>query len=46
METRTNNLNVTAKEFLRDLALTAGFALLTGGSVSLIAALVIVFLAR
>ena len=46
METRTNNLNVTTKEFLKDLAFTAGFALLTGGSVSLVAALVIVLLAR
>ena len=46
METRTNNLNITTKEFLKDLAFTAGFALLTGGSVSLVAALVIVLLAR
>ncbi|HEX4927916.1 MAG TPA: hypothetical protein VFV74_07965 [Burkholderiales bacterium] len=39
-------MNVTPKQFLKDLAYTAGAALLTGGSVSLVAALVIIFLAR
>jgi hypothetical protein len=43
---KTIHVNVTAKEFLKDLAFTAGAALLTGGTVSLVAALVIVFLAR
>lgn len=42
----THNINVTAKQFLKDLAYTAGAALLTGGTVSLVAALVILFLAR
>lgn len=42
----THNLNVTARQFLKDLAFTAGAALLTGGTVSLVAALVIIFLAR
>ena len=39
-------VSVTRKQFLKDLAYTAGAALLTGGSVSLVAALVILFLAR
>jgi hypothetical protein len=43
---QTNNLNVTTKQFLKDLAYTAGAALLTGGTVSLVAALVILVLAR
>ena len=43
---QTNHLNVTTKQFLKDLAYTAGAALLTGGTVSLVAALVILFLAR
>lgn len=42
----THNVNVTARQFLKDLAFTAGAALLTGGTVSLVAALVIVLLAR
>lgn len=42
----THNVNVTTKQFLKDLAFTAGAALLTGGSVSLVAALVILLLAR
>ena len=50
METKnmevTTGPNVGMKEFLKDLAFTAGFALLTGGTVSLGAALVIVLLAR
>jgi hypothetical protein len=40
------NLNVTTRQLLKDLAYTAGAALLTGGSVSVVAALVILFLAR
>ena len=43
---RTHNLNVTTRQFLKDLAYTAGAALLTGGTVSLVAALVIILLAR
>lgn len=43
---RTHNLNVTTRQFLKDLAYTAGAALLTGGTVSLVAALVILLLAR
>ena len=46
MAAMKTNPNVTTREFLRDLAFTAGFALVTGGSVSLVAALVIVLLAR
>jgi hypothetical protein len=48
----TKNLDVTAgpnistREFLKDLAFTAGAALLTGGTVSHVAALVILLLAR
>jgi hypothetical protein len=43
---QTQNVNVTTRQFLKDLAYTAGAALLTGGTVSLVAALVILFLAR
>ncbi len=46
MAAMKTNPNVTTRELLRDLAFTAGFALVTGGSVSLVAALVIVLLAR
>lgn len=43
---KTHNPNLTTKQLLKDLGYTAGAALLTGGSVSLVAALVILFLAR
>lgn len=43
---KTTHVDVTAKEFLKDLAFTAGAALLTGGTVSLVAAAVILLLAR
>ncbi len=40
------NPSVSTKDFLKDLAYTAGFALVTGGTVSLVAAMVILLLAR
>jgi hypothetical protein len=43
---KTIPVNVTTKEFLKDLAFTAGAALLTGGTVSLVAAALILLLAR
>ena len=43
---QTNHINVTTRQFLKDLAYTTGAALLTGGSVSLVAAAVILLLAR
>jgi hypothetical protein len=43
---QNSNVNVTTKQFLKDLAYTAAAALLTGGTVSLAAALVILLLAR
>jgi hypothetical protein len=43
---QTHNINVTARQFFRDLGYTIGAALLTGGSVSLVAAVVILLLAR
>ncbi len=46
MAAMKTNPNVSPKEFLKDLAFTAGFALLTGGTVSLVAAMVILLLAR
>lgn len=46
MKAMKTNPNVSTKDFLKDLAFTAGFALLTGGTVSLVAATVIIFLAR
>ena len=45
MASMRTNPNITPKDFLKDLAFTAGFALLTGGSVSLVAAGVILLLA-
>jgi hypothetical protein len=42
----THDIDVTTKQFLKDLAFTAGAALLTGGTVSLVAAAVILLLAR
>jgi hypothetical protein len=42
----THNINVTPRQFFKDLAFTVGAAVLTGGTVSLAAALVIVVLAR
>ena len=46
MAAMKTNPNVSTKDFLKDLAFTAGFALLTGGTVSLVAAMVILVLAR
>jgi hypothetical protein len=46
MAAMKTNPNITARQFLKDLAFTAGFALLTGGSVSLVSAGVILLLAR
>jgi hypothetical protein len=46
MAAMKTNPNITPRQFLKDLAFTAGFAFLTGGTVSLVAATVIVFLAR
>src|SRR5690349_19651484 len=43
---QTNRINVTTRQFLKDLAYTTGAALLTGGSVSLVAAALILLLAR
>lgn len=43
---KTTSMNVTTREFLKDLAFTAGAALLTGGTVSLVAAALILLLAR
>lgn len=46
MAAMKTNPHVSTREFLKDLAFTAGFALLTGGTVSLVAAMVILLLAR
>ena len=46
MAAMKTNPHVTPKDFLKDLAFTAGFAVLTGGTVSLVAAIVILLLAR